>query len=140
MSVAVRYQSRGGNTRAAAETLAEALGVKAEPITVPVTEPADVLVLCGGTYAFKPDKEMSAFICSLDAGKAEKAYVLATASGTKHGVNGMTAALQAKGITVADSFLLRLGAQGNTLLGKKGGSLSEAQKTSVREFAAKIRA
>jgi flavodoxin len=43
MKVAVRYQTRGGNTRAVAEAIAKAAGVKAEPIYVSLREPIDLL-------------------------------------------------------------------------------------------------
>lgn len=34
MKTAVRYQSRGGNTKAVAEVIANSLGVKAEPVDI----------------------------------------------------------------------------------------------------------
>ena len=53
MNIQIKYQSRGGNTRAAAELIAGALSVASSSIKEPLEEKADLLVLCGGTYAFK---------------------------------------------------------------------------------------
>jgi flavodoxin len=42
MKYAVRYQSRGGNTRAVAEIIAGILGINAEPFDRPLDENVDV--------------------------------------------------------------------------------------------------
>jgi hypothetical protein len=47
MKYAIRYQSRGDNTRAVAEIIAGILGVKAEPIDTPLDENVDVLFIRG---------------------------------------------------------------------------------------------
>ena len=51
--IAVRYFSKLGNTKTIAEAIAEGAGVKAVSITEEpeLTEPVDVLVLGGGSYA-----------------------------------------------------------------------------------------
>ena len=49
MKIAVRYYTKTGHTRKVAEAIAEAVGVKALPISEPLTEPADVLFL-GNSY------------------------------------------------------------------------------------------
>ncbi|MBD5135182.1 MAG: flavodoxin family protein [Lachnospiraceae bacterium] len=43
MNIAVRYQSRGGNTKAVAEILAEALGTEALAINSPIQEYTGIL-------------------------------------------------------------------------------------------------
>ena len=45
MTYAVRYYTKTGNTKRLAEAVAEALGVEALPISEPVTEPVDLLLL-----------------------------------------------------------------------------------------------
>jgi flavodoxin len=50
MSIAVRYQSKTGHTAKVADAIADALGVKAEPITVPVSPDTDLLFLGGALY------------------------------------------------------------------------------------------
>ena len=43
MKTAVRYYTKTGNTKRLAEAVAGAVGAEALPISVPVTEPVDVL-------------------------------------------------------------------------------------------------
>ena len=62
MRVAVRYFSRGGNTKRLAEAVADAVGVKAEEIGVPLTEDVDVLFLCNSVYAAGVDAAVRKFI------------------------------------------------------------------------------
>ena len=66
MKVAVRYYTKTGNTKRLAEAVAEALGVEAFPITEPVSEPVDLLLLGNSYYAFSIDPEVRAFVRSLD--------------------------------------------------------------------------
>ena len=66
MKLAVRYYTKTGNTRRLAEAVAEALGVQAMPISEPLTEPVDILLLGNSYYAFSIDPEVRAFIRSLD--------------------------------------------------------------------------
>ena len=56
MKVAVRYQTRGGNTKAVAEAIAKAAGVKAKPIDAPISEPVDLLFIGGGVYSLNIDR------------------------------------------------------------------------------------
>ena len=58
MKVAVRYQSRGGNTKEIAEAIAKAADVKAEPIDISIDEPVDVLFVGGGVYAHTIDPSL----------------------------------------------------------------------------------
>ena len=66
---AVRYYTKTGNTRKLAIAVAEALGVKALPISEPVTEPVDILFLGNSYYAFSIDPEVRDFVHSLDKSK-----------------------------------------------------------------------
>ncbi len=66
MKFAGRYYTKTGNTKRFAEAVAEALGVEALPITEPVTEPVDLLLLGNSYYAFTIDPEVRTFIRSLD--------------------------------------------------------------------------
>ena len=45
MKIAVRYYTKTGNTKKLAMAIAEAVGVEAKPISVPVDEPVDILFL-----------------------------------------------------------------------------------------------
>ena len=71
MKIAVRYYTKGGNTKRLAEAVANAVGVEALPISTPVTEPVDVLFLGNSNYAFTIDPEVRAFIKGLDKNKDE---------------------------------------------------------------------
>ena len=72
MKIAVRYYTKGGNTKRLAEAVANAVGVEALPISAPVTEPVDVLFLGNSYYAFTIDPEVRAFIKGLDKNKVGK--------------------------------------------------------------------
>ena len=69
MKAAVRYYTKTGNTKRLAEAMAAALGVQALPISEPVTEKVDVLLLGNSYYAFTIDPEVRAFVRSLDKNK-----------------------------------------------------------------------
>ena len=66
MKAAVRYYTKTGNTKRLAEAMADALGVQALPISEPITEKVDVLLLGNSYYAFSIDPEVRAFVRSLD--------------------------------------------------------------------------
>ena len=72
MKIAVRYYTKGGNTKRLAEAVANAVGVEALPISTPVTEPVDVLFLGNSNYAFTIDPEVRALIKGLDKNKVGK--------------------------------------------------------------------
>lgn len=69
MIIAVRYYSKTGNTKRLAEAIAEAVGVKALPISEPITEQTDILFLGNSYYAFSIDPEVRSFIRTLDSAK-----------------------------------------------------------------------
>ncbi len=69
MKAAVRYYTKGGNTKRLAEAVAKAIGVEALPISTPVTDPVDVLFLGNSYYAFTIDPEVRKFVASLDKSK-----------------------------------------------------------------------
>ena len=72
MRIAVRYYTKGGNTKRLAEAVAEAVGVEALPISVSVGEPVDILFLGNSYYAFNIDPEVRDFIKGLDKDKVGK--------------------------------------------------------------------
>lgn len=69
MTVAVRYYTKTGNTKKLAEAIAKEVGAEALPISVPVTEPVDILFLGNSYYAFTIDPEVRSFVRSLDKEK-----------------------------------------------------------------------
>ena len=72
MKVAVRYYTKTGNTEKLDNAVAEAVGVKALPISEPITEPVDVLFLGNSYYAFSIDPEVKRYIRSLDSRKVKR--------------------------------------------------------------------
>ena len=80
MKIAVRYYTKTGNTKRLAEAVAEALGVQALPISEPITEPVDILLLGNSYYAFTIDPEVRAFVKSLDKNKVGRIANFGTAA------------------------------------------------------------
>ena len=64
MKIAVRYYSRGGNTKKVAETIASALKAEAKPVSEVLREDVDVLFLGTAPYAFDGiDVKVGQVIC-----------------------------------------------------------------------------
>lgn len=72
MKAAVRYYTKGGNTKRLAEAVAEAIGAEALPISTPVDEYVDILFLGNSYYAFSIDPEVRDFVRNLDKNKVGK--------------------------------------------------------------------
>lgn len=62
MNITVRYYTRSGNTEKLAKAIAQAVGVQAESVTVPLTEKTDILFLGCSYYAFDVDEAIKNFI------------------------------------------------------------------------------
>ena len=65
MKVAVRYFTKTGHTKLLADAVAEAAGVKAETVDVPLTEDVDILFLGSAVYAANLDEAVKSFIDSI---------------------------------------------------------------------------
>ena len=136
MKFAVRYQSRGGNTRAVAEVIADTLGVKAEPVDTPLTENVDILFIGGALYAWRIDKKLKKYLDNIDAGKIGKIAVFGTSGGQENVIKKITEYAAKKGLKADErSLYLPMGMQGNALFKRKGGNLSEKQINLVKDFA-----
>ena len=72
MKIAVRYYTKTGNTKRLAEAVAAAVGTEALPISMPVSEPVDILFLGNSYYAFSIDPEVRRFLASLEKNKVGK--------------------------------------------------------------------
>ena len=66
MKIAVRYYSRGGNTKKIAEAISEAVGAEAKTVSEPLTEDVDILFLGSAPYAFNVDDEVKKFIGNIN--------------------------------------------------------------------------
>ena len=101
---AVRYYSRSGNTKILAEAIAKAAGAEAVSVdagNAAIAEPVDVLFVGGALYAYGLDKHLKNWLSELDGTKVKKAVVFTTSWISKHSVDLIRSALQAKGIDVA---------------------------------------
>ena len=97
MKIAVRYFSRGGNTKKLADAIADAVGVTAETTDVPLTEDVDILFLGSSVYAFNVDDHVKDFIEGIDVtiGKVVGFSTAALVNSTYQQVDKL---LEAKGI------------------------------------------
>jgi flavodoxin len=136
MKFSVRYQSRGGNTRAVAEIIADVLSVKAEPVTVPLDENADILFIGGALYAWQLDGKLKKFLKNLTPEKTGKIVSFGTSAGVSKVITKINKYAAKKGINVDErSLFLPMGINGNALFGKKGGNLTDEQINKVKKFA-----
>lgn len=105
MSKAVRYYSRGGNTKALAVAIANGASVTAVSVDeagAEIKEPVDVLFIGGGLYAYGIDKKLKAYIETLDGTKVKKAAVFSTSWISKHALDLIKSELKARGIDVVE--------------------------------------
>ena len=141
MKIAIRYQSRGGNTRAVADIIAESLGLKAESIDEPLTENVDVLFLGGGVYKWDVDPQLKEYLEKLDATKIGQIVAFSTAGGMKKAIERITEYANEAGIKVNEKRLcLKILLQGHSALGREGGHLTEKQIAETKTFTSEIMA
>ena len=109
MNIAVRYQSRGGNTKMVAEAIAKAAGVAAESVDVPLNEPVDLLFIGGGVYAFSMDGALRSFVDALDSNMAKSAAAFST-GGFVSIAGKIASRIKSAGIPVSkDTLCVKLG-------------------------------
>ncbi len=102
MTFAVRYYTKTGNTKRLAEAIAQELGVKALPISEPVTEAVDYLFLGNSYYAFDIDPEVKAFVASLDKDKIGKIVNFGSAAMLNSTYKKVKAAADKVGVAMDD--------------------------------------
>ncbi len=103
MSVAIRYQSRGGHVKEMAEIIAE--GAKVEPVSIndpegPITKPVDVLFIGGALYKFHLDPSMEEYLKNIPEGMVRKAIVFGSSALTRRPIYLIQERLKAKGIDI----------------------------------------
>ena len=135
MKIAVRYQSRGGNTKAVAETIAAAAGVKAELIPTPLDEPVDILFVGGGIYKWDIDSSLKEYLKTLSPADVGTAAAFSTAGGMD-GAKRIVAILKERGISVCDETLpVLVGLRNHAALGGKGYiELNDKKTSSINNF------
>lgn len=107
MSIAVRYFSVLGNTRAIAEEIAAGAGVEAVSIVdePELTEHVDVLVLGGAPYANIMAPELREYAERLDPSKVSRVVLFSTSNWSRRTVLALRKILKRKGIPVtSDHF------------------------------------
>ena len=136
MKIAVRYQSRGGNTRAVAEVIAKALGVESAPINTPLPEKVDLLFIGGGVYKWDADPELKTYLQTLNAKQVGKIAAFSTTGGMTVAIKRISEAAKAKGIPLCEHTLcMKLLLQGHAGIGREGGHLNEKQEAEAQAFA-----
>ena len=136
MKFSVKYQSRGGNTRAVAEVIADTLGVKAESVDTPLTENVDILFIGGALYAWRIDKKLRKYLDKIESEKIGKIAVFGTSGGQENVIKKITDYAAKKGLKADErSLYLPMGFQGNALFGRKGGNLNNDQINKIKDFA-----
>jgi flavodoxin len=102
VNIAVRYYSKGGNTKKIAEAIASAAGTSALDCSEGLTGPVDILFLGAAIYAFELDDAVKSFIAELKPGDVKAAAVFGTSAIAKNGNRAMIKLLAAKGIAVRE--------------------------------------
>ena len=139
MKIAIRYQSRGGNTKAVAEAIGNIVGVDAKTIESPIDEVVDILFVGGGVYMWDIDKSLKAFLETLNE-NAVKSIAAFSTGGSFSGTNKICQIAKAIGIHVCKQDMsLKMGMKNNSLLGGKGSvTLSDKQINLIKRFVADI--
>lgn len=101
MKIAVRYCSRTGNTRKLAAAVASAAGVKAQEVTVPLKEKADILFLGSAVYAAGIDDSIKKFLAD-NKDKIGKIYNFSTAAVISSTYKQVSKLAQENGIKMAE--------------------------------------
>ena len=111
MSIAVRYYSKSGNTKAVAEAIAAATGSEAISVdhaNAPLREPVDVLFVGGALYAYGIDSHLKEYLKTLKKADAKKAVVFSTSWISRHSIDLIKKGLSEAGIPVAEeSFYVK---------------------------------
>ena len=82
MKIAIRYYSRGGNTKKIADAIAGAAGVEAKTVAEPLAEDVDVLFLGTAPYAFDVDDAVKAFVKGIHV-SVGKVIIFSTSAAVK---------------------------------------------------------
>ena len=135
MKVAVRYQSRGGNTKEVAEAIAKAVGVKAEPIDISLDEAVDILFVGGGVYAHTIDPSLKTFLETLNQDAVKSVAAFTTGAGMS-ATDKIVGIAMKRGINIcARSLPIKKGLQNYRVFGGKGNAaLSKKHYQLVNDF------
>lgn len=130
MKIAIRYYTKSGNTEKLANAIGEALNLPASPITTPLGEAVDVLLLGCSYYAFDMDPEVKAFL-KANKEKIGKVACFGTSAMMKSMAKPMKKVTDSLGIAMADSEFHCRGSFGPANKGRP----NEADLEAAKEFA-----
>ena len=136
MKNAVRYYSRSGNTKTAAEAIARAIGtdaVSVDSASASLQQPVDVLFIGGALYAYGIDKHLKAYLGSLKKDQVKKAVVFSTSWISKHAIDLIKDELNRKGIPVEKETLYFRGKPGEKQLQDAANVARRLMKTDGQE-------
>lgn len=133
MKIAVRYYTRGGNTKKVAETIAEALNVEALDITNNV-EGVDVLFLGSSMYAFTVDKNIKAYVGALTKENAKMIVNFSTSASDTSTHKKIAKCLKDKEIQICEKHLSIPG----QFLKMNKGRPNEKDLETAKEFAKEV--
>lgn len=102
MTYAVRYYTQTGNTKRLAEAIAKELGVEALPISAPITEKVDILLLGNSYYAFTIAPEVRDFVAGLEKDKVGRIVNFGTAAMMNSTYKKVRSVAATRGIPVLD--------------------------------------
>lgn len=108
MKTAVRYYSRSGNTKAIAETIAQALNTEAVSVDLDkakISEEVDMIFIGGALYAYGLDENLNKYFKEVDGSKIKKAAAFSSTWISKHSIDLIKNALRDKGIDVIEDYL-----------------------------------
>lgn len=101
MNISVRYYTRSGNTEKLAIAIADALSVKAEKLSTPLEEKADILFLGCSYYGFDVDEAVKKFVAE-NSGKISKIVCFGTSAMMKSTHKPMQKVADEAGVLLAD--------------------------------------
>lgn len=130
MNIAIRYFSKFGHSAKMAEVVSQATGAKAETVTVPLTEPVDVLFLGSGVMLGKISSQMADFIRTLTPDKVKRVVCFGSCAIIKSPVPQMRSLLEGQGITVDERSFTCRGSMGPL----HSGHPNEEDLDSLRRF------
>lgn len=135
MNIEIRYQSRGGNTKAVAEEIAKEFNIECKTIETPINEYIDILFIGGGVYKWDADEKLIEFLKKLDNRKVGEVVAFSTTGVMKVAITRIKEYSQKVGIKVSkNELLLKMMLQGHSALGRVGGNLTTEQKEKIKEF------
>ncbi|MBQ8097365.1 MAG: hypothetical protein IJ243_09840 [Prevotella sp.] len=112
MTIAIRYFTKFGHSAKMAEVVSQTTGAKAEPVSVPIAEPVDVLYLGAGVLLGRISGDMTSFIRTLTPEKVKHVVCFGSCAIIKSPVPQMRSLLEAQGVAVDERSFTCKGSMG----------------------------